>query len=89
MLACAIFRSKKKTDTYLYLLESLEFTDLPEPLRQAFGEPVFVMRLVLTAERKLAHADVGQVSRALREHGYFLQLPPGLPIEEEITRRFS
>jgi len=25
----------------------------------------------------------------LAEHGFYLQLPPKLPVEEEISRRFS
>lgn len=89
MAACRIYRSEKKTDTYLYLDENLEFSDLPEELRKSFGEPHFVMRLELDAGLKLARVAAENVLAALEENGFYLQLPPKLPIEEEITRRFS
>jgi uncharacterized protein YcgL (UPF0745 family) len=89
MPACRIYRSEKKTDTYLYLEESLEFKDIPDELQKSFGEPHFVMRLELDSGLKLAYADTANVLAALKEHGFYLQLPPKLPVEEEITRRFS
>ena len=89
MPACRIYRSEKKTDTYLYLEDSLEFEDIPAQLQKSFGEPHFVMRLELDSALKLARVDIQNVLDALEEHGFYLQLPPKLPIEEEITRRFS
>ena len=86
MTACKVFRSDKKSETYLYLAEDSEFNDLPSDLQQRFGEPAFVMSLELSAERELARVDVKKVLQSLQEHGYFLQLPPKLPVEEEITR---
>ena len=68
---------------------SNSFDDLPAELRAAFGEPAFVMALKLDAERRLARVDVRTVLERLREPGYFLQLPPELPVEEEISRRFA
>lgn len=89
MALCTVYRSVRKADTYLYLAESMDFEDLPEPLRQAFGEPAHVMFLDLTPGRRLAHADPAEVLRALQDPGYYLQLPPKLSIEEEITRGLS
>lgn len=89
MAVCLVYRSEKKAETYLYLPIGMTFTDLPESLQQTFGDPLLVMRLDVKADSKLAQADPGQVLRALDEQGYFLQLPPKLPIEELITRRFS
>ncbi len=86
MTACNVFRSDKNTETYLYLAEDNEFADLPAELQQSFGEPAFVMRLELSPERKLARVDVKKVVQGLLEQGYYLQLPPKLPVEEEITR---
>ena len=86
MTACKVFRSDKKSETYLYLTEDSEFSDLPSNLQQRFGEPAFVMSLELSAERELARVDVKKVLHSLQEHGYFLQLPPKLSVEEEITR---
>jgi uncharacterized protein YcgL (UPF0745 family) len=86
---CKVYRSGKRDDTYLYVAHGRDFDDLPDTLRQAFGEPQFVMHLQLGPERRLARVEVEQVLAALAEQGYFLQLPPDLPIEEEIARRFS
>jgi uncharacterized protein YcgL (UPF0745 family) len=89
MVLCKVYRSDKKAETYLYLAQDLAFDDLPAELRQAFGEPAFVMQLKLNAERRLARVDAGQVLEQLETHGYYLQLPPDLPVEEEIARCFS
>jgi len=86
---CKVFRSRRKAETYLYLAQHLAFEDLPLELRQAFGEPVFVMRLKLGAERRLARVDVKHVLEQLERSGYFLQMPSELPVEEEITRRLT
>lgn len=87
MTPCNVYRSHKKTETYLYMAVDLSFSDLPEELQLTFGEPVFVMQLELSSRRKLARVDVVTVIDNLAEHGYFLQLPPKLPVEEEIARR--
>jgi uncharacterized protein YcgL (UPF0745 family) len=88
MKACKIYRSEKKTDTYLYLSAEMEFNDLPVELQQTFGEPAFVMNLLLSPDHTLARVDTGQVLESLEQQGFYLQLPPSLPIEEEISRRF-
>ena len=89
MQPCTIFRSSRKEDTYLYLAQGLEFSDLPETLRHSFGEPVEVMSLDVTSETRLANAENQAVMQALTDPGYYLQFPPKLPIEDEISRRFG
>jgi len=86
MTVCNVFRSDIKAETYLYLSEDCEFHDLPSELQKSFGEPAFVMRLELSAQRKLARVDVNKVLQSLQADGFYLQLPPKLPVEEEITR---
>ena len=87
MTACLIYRSGKKEETYLYLPIGTKLDDLPEPFQQAFGEAVFVMKLDIDNNTKLARVDPAQVLSGIDEQGYFLQLPPKHPVEEEITRR--
>ena len=89
MKTCKVYRSDKKAETYLYLAENMEFGDLPSELREQFGEPVFVLQLELSADRRLARADVVKKLESLSEQGFYLQLPPKLTVEEEISRRFS
>ena len=75
-MKCTVFRSSLKDFTYIYLLAGHDFDDLPDSLRDVFGQPEVVMDLELTPERKLAYADVRQVMENLSEQGYHLQLPP-------------
>ncbi|MDT8320865.1 MAG: YcgL domain-containing protein [Xanthomonadales bacterium] len=89
MTLCTVYRSGKRAETYLYLSENMEFSDLPETLQRSFGEPQRIMEMELTAQRKLARADVNRVIENLEGCGYFLQMPPERPVEEEISRRFS
>jgi hypothetical protein len=84
-----VYRSEKRAETYLYLAHDRAFDDLPADFRRAFGEPVFVMHLQLRPDRPLARVPVERVIEALADQGYFVQLPPELPIEDEIARRFS
>jgi uncharacterized protein YcgL (UPF0745 family) len=86
MTPCKVYRSEKKAETYLYLADNLPFDELPAELRGQFGEATFVLSLELSAERKLARVDVSRVIEGLAESGYYLQLPPKIPVEEEITR---
>ena len=88
-MRCTIYRSSKKSFTYLYLADTLKLEDLPDSLMNLFGEPTPVMRLDLEARDRLAHADIKRVKQSLREEGYFLQLPPEESVEDEIERRFS
>lgn len=89
MTACRIYRSERRAETYLYLAESLDFDDLPDELRRRFGSPTLVMTLEIGPQTRLARVKVAEVLRALERDGYFLQLPPELTVEEEITRRFA
>jgi uncharacterized protein YcgL (UPF0745 family) len=58
-------------------------------LQERFGEPVFVLQLELSVDRRLARVDVVKVLESLSEQGFYLQLPPKLTVEEEISHRFS
>jgi uncharacterized protein YcgL (UPF0745 family) len=86
MKTCKVYRSDKKAETYLYLAGGVEFNDLPTELQERFGEPAFIFHLELSADRDLARVDVVKVIESLAEHGFYVQLPPKLPVEEEITR---
>ncbi len=72
---CAIYRSPRKADTYLYLVGKDRFDVVPKGLMKPFGAPQLVMELTLHPARKLAQADTRQVLTALLERGWFLQMP--------------
>jgi uncharacterized protein YcgL (UPF0745 family) len=75
-MKCSVFRSSLKDFTYIYLRTGHDYDDLPDSLREVFGNPGLVMNLELTPKRKLAYADINQVMKNLEEQGYHLQLPP-------------
>ena len=74
-MQCAIYKSRRKLDTYLYLAARDDFSRVPESLLKLLGEPVHVMDLDLSAERKLAQEDVAEVLYNLQERGWHLQMP--------------
>ena len=75
-MLCTIYKSSKKSDTYLYLVKKDDFSPVPKELMVTFGLPVLVMPLLLKEGRELAQADIEKVKQALTEQGYYLQLPP-------------
>jgi uncharacterized protein YcgL (UPF0745 family) len=80
-LPCWIYKSARKDEMYLYLAAEDGYAELPDLLRQHFGRPLFVMQLDLGPDKPLARADVEVVMQALRDQGYYLQMPPKLEPE--------
>ena len=77
-LPCWVYRSPRKQEMYLYLAAEDAFECVPDALLSQFGEPVLVIELELSIERKLARENVETVMRDLRERGFHLQMPPKL-----------
>ena len=73
---CAVYRSPRKADSYLYITQEDDFSSVPPQLLEMFGAPKLVLKVELTPARRLAQADVNEVISALQERGYYLQLPP-------------
>ncbi|WEM43154.1 YcgL domain-containing protein [Photobacterium sp. DA100] len=78
-MLCAIYKSPKKDNTYLYINNKDDFSAVPEVLLKTFGTPQFVMVLKLEERHKLAQADIEKVKADLKESGYYLQVPPPVP----------
>lgn len=73
---CAVYKSRKRADTYLYVLKRDDFSQVPSALMQSFGAPQFVLVCDLDRRQRLGLADLDAVRRALSEQGFYLQLPP-------------
>ncbi|WP_273203709.1 YcgL domain-containing protein [Marinobacter subterrani] len=71
----SVFRSSKKRDTYIFVRRGQEWEALPESLRGIFGQPLHLMDLVLTPDRKLARTTGKQVLEAIGDKDFFLQMP--------------
>ncbi|GAA0816303.1 YcgL domain-containing protein [Colwellia sp. D2M02] len=75
-MLCAIYKSPKKDQTYLYVKSRDDFSSVPEALMITFGTPHLVTLTNLATKKKLALADLEKVKSSLNEQGYYLQLPP-------------
>ncbi|GLX79843.1 protein YcgL [Thalassotalea insulae] len=75
-MLCAVYRSSKKAQTYLFINKRDEFSQVPEALMAMFGTPQLVTIVNLANKDKLALADINKVKENLHEQGFYLQLPP-------------
>ena len=75
----AVYKSTKKTDTFLYVEKRDDFTKVPSALLEMFGRPQYVMMFDLTKRTSLGTADITLVKNKLSEEGFYLQIPP--PVE--------
>ncbi|NMP26713.1 hypothetical protein GW590_07550 [Rahnella sp. SAP-1] len=86
-MLCAIYRSTKRDQTYLYVEKKDDFTQVPEELMKSFGQPIFSMIVNLGTREKLATADIEKVKQELTEQGYYLQVPP--PVENLLNMHLN
>lgn len=75
-MLCAIYKSSKKAETYLFVEKRDDFSKVPESLMATFGKPQFVMLFNLAGGKNLLRSDKNKVKEALNDPGYYLQLPP-------------
>ncbi len=75
-MLCAIYKSAKKAQMYLFIKTRDDFTSVPEPLMTTFGTPILVTLTNLATKEKLAFANLDKVKASLNDQGYYLQLPP-------------
>ncbi|CAG0911368.1 unnamed protein product [Cyprideis torosa] len=65
----------RKADTYVYLPEKDDFSEIPEVLMKVFGTPEFALEIFLTPDRKLAQENSAEVIANIAERGFHLQMP--------------
>jgi hypothetical protein len=75
-MLCAIYKSSKKQETYLYVPGRDDFSKVPDALLNTFGKPVFMMIMPLKKDRAMARVDINKLRSELTLKGYYLQLPP-------------
>ena len=84
-MLCHIYRSNRKIDTYLYLLDKDDFSVIPEELLRIFGAPEFSFSFDLTGERKLARENSAEVLENLQSQGYHLQIQDDVLVEQMLA----
>ena len=71
-----IYKSRIKDELYLYISKKDDFSQVPQALYNSMGkEPLFVMEVELSPERKLARENVDTVIKSLETQGFHLQIP--------------
>jgi uncharacterized protein YcgL (UPF0745 family) len=75
-MLCAVYKSSKKQETYLYVPGRDDFSKVPETLLKMFGAPKFMMIMPLKKDRELARVDIHKLRLELKTKGFYLQLPP-------------
>lgn len=75
-LLCAVYKSTKKADTYLYVPGRDDFSRVPAPLMEMFGTPRFIMIMPIKKDRTLGQVDIQTLRDELTKNGFYLQLPP-------------
>lgn len=73
---CEVYRSRRRDEMYLYVALPIDRNSLPEALVTEFLCTNPVLKLWLDSRRKLARVSAEAVIEALRERGYYLQMPP-------------
>jgi len=76
LMRCYVYRSEKRSDTYVYLREEGAFGALPETLAQGLMPLVLALVVELVPGRKLAREDAEVVRANLIARGFHVQLPP-------------
>lgn len=76
MILCDAYKTASKEETYLFVDKRTGLEQVPEALLQKFPNPELVTTFKLGPDRKMARVDASRVLQAIREQGYFLQMPP-------------
>ncbi len=83
---CAVYRSRRNSDTYLYVDHAEDRRRVPQQLLHELGGVERAMTLVLTPDRRLARVSAAEVLQAIADSGYYLQLPPLTEVMHAGTR---
>lgn len=86
-MLCAVYKSLKKEQTYLYVERRDDFSAVPEALLSSFGQPQLVTIINLAARQHLALADLIKVKKQLQSQGFYLQIPP--PVESLLSQHLA
>ena len=70
-----VYKSTRKSDTYIFLADKEKVDDLPDGLERLLGKLEYVMAVNLEKRAKLANADIEEVKKCIANQGYYLQLP--------------
>lgn len=76
-IMCKVYRSERQQGAYLFTTMEQDLEPVPALLLAKLGDLVEAMTLLLEPSRQLANANEETVMTALRDDGFYLQMPPG------------
>lgn len=71
-----IYKTARRAETFLFVPAGVSPDAWPDGLSETFSPAERVMALTLTERQPLAAQPATEVMAAIKERGYFLQLPP-------------
>ncbi len=74
-MECAVYKSLKKNETYVFIPTKTPLSELPDDLLKILGQAEMIMTLKLTPEKKMARGTAAAVMKSIEEHGFHLQMP--------------
>ena len=79
---CAVYKSSKKDETYVFIPTTSELSELPNELLRVLGQPELVMTLNLTPEKKMARGTAAEILKSIDKQGFHIQLPEDSHIDK-------
>ncbi|WP_432452814.1 YcgL domain-containing protein [Agarivorans sp. QJM3NY_29] len=73
---CAVYKSLKKQQTYLYIEKKDDFSKVPDSLMALMGAKELVMLVPKRPTKDFSCVSIESLELAFKEPGYYLQLPP-------------
>lgn len=74
-MECAVYKSLKKDDTYVFIPTTTPLSELPEELIKILGQAEMIMTLNLTPEKRMAHGTAAEIMKSIDTQGFHLQMP--------------
>lgn len=75
-MRCFVYKSLRRAEAYVFLLERDAFSRIPEAVRRPLEPLQFSFEFDLYPGRRLARQDAEVVRANLAEHGVHVQFPP-------------
>lgn len=74
-IECAVYKSLKKDEMYVFIPTTTPLSDLPDELMKVLGQAELVMTLDLTPEKKMARGTATEILKSIDKQGFHLQMP--------------
>jgi len=74
-IECAVYRSAKRDETYVFIASTAELSELPKEILKMLGQAEKIMTLKLTPEKKMARGNASVIMKSIEEQGFHLQMP--------------